>query len=77
MENSTIIAILTIGAGVLIFIFKICFASKCEHISLCCGVLNIDREVSLENKIYRQSSQNENFDKIINQVEEKVNINNI
>jgi len=77
MENSSIIAIVTICAAVLIFLFKICFASKCEQVSICCGLLVIEREVSLESKIYRQNSDPMNFpnieEKIESKIEEKIN----
>lgn len=72
MENSSIIAIVTICAAVLIFLFKICFASKCEQVSICFGLLVIEREVSLESKIYSQRgvSQIENIEE---KIEEKIN----
>lgn len=68
MDSGLIIAIFTICAGVIIFIFKICFASKCEKVTLCYGLLKINREVVLEDTHYTQSpskiKQNEIFSDI-------------
>lgn len=61
MNSSIIIALVTIIAGVIIFTLKICFASKCEKVNLCFGLLKISREVELEAKVYNneKSSPNE------------------
>lgn len=56
MQTSYLITIVTIVAGVIIFIFKICFASKCGRVSLCWGIINIDREVNLESKEFHNGS---------------------
>lgn len=50
MEDSVIIALVTIVAGVIIFLFKICFASKCEKVTICYGLLKINRDIENESK---------------------------
>lgn len=71
MSSNTIIVIITISATVLIFLFKICFASKCERVSLCFGLLNIDREVQLENKEFRNGTTSPQLTKQIENVLDK------
>lgn len=56
METSYTITIITIAAGVIIFLFKICFASKCGKISLCFGAINIEREVEFESKEFHNGN---------------------
>lgn len=42
------ISILTILAGSFGLSVRYCLKSKCEHFSVCCGLLKIDRRVDLE-----------------------------
>lgn len=42
------ISIATILAGSFGLSVRYCLKSKCEHFSLCCGLLSIDRRVDLE-----------------------------
>jgi hypothetical protein len=42
------ISLATILVGAFGVSVKYCLKSKCEHFSLCCGLLNIDRRVDLE-----------------------------
>jgi hypothetical protein len=42
------ISLATILVGVFGMSIKYCLKSKCEHLSLCCGLINIDRRVDLE-----------------------------
>ena len=42
------ISLATILVGVFGMSIKYCLKSKCEHFSLCCGLLKIDRRVDLE-----------------------------
>lgn len=63
--GSLLISALTLTA-------KYCLKSKCEHFSICCGLLKIDRRVdletqvdlqqieSVENKAETQSQKNDN-----------------
>jgi hypothetical protein len=54
--GSLIISALTLTA-------KYCLKSKCEHFSICCGLLKIDRRVDLETQVDLQqieSGENKN-----------------
>ena len=42
------ISIFTILIGLCTGIIKFCLKSKCEHFSLCCGLVTVDRRVDLE-----------------------------
>jgi hypothetical protein len=42
------ISICTIVVGLLAGIIKFCLKSKCEHFSLCYGLIKVDRRVDLE-----------------------------
>jgi len=42
------ISICTILVGLCAGIIKFCLKSKCEHFSLCCGLIQVDRRVDLE-----------------------------
>jgi hypothetical protein len=42
------ISLATIVVGAFGVAVKYCLKSKCEHLSLCCGLINIDRRVDLE-----------------------------
>ena len=44
-----ILTVVSIISAVLVVAIKSCFASKCENFSICWGLVNIHREVSLEN----------------------------
>lgn len=48
MEATTLLAILTICVSVIIVAMKICFASKCEDVSVCFGLLSVHRAIELE-----------------------------
>lgn len=42
------ISLATIVVGAFGLSVKYCLKSKCEHLSLCCGIIKIDRRVDLE-----------------------------
>ena len=48
-DSVTIIAIITLCIGAFGMIAKLCYKSKCSNISCCYGLLNIKRNVEIEN----------------------------
>ena len=48
MEPTLLYGIVSIGAGVLILIVKTCFKSKCSDVSLCYGLIHIQRDIEQE-----------------------------
>ena len=48
-DGITILAIITLILGAVSMISKLCFKSKCSNITCCCGLLNIKRNVEIEN----------------------------
>ena len=56
MQQSDIIALATILCAVAILMMKICFASKCNKIELCYGLVHIDRNTSQESKEFHNGS---------------------
>lgn len=71
MEDSVIIALVTIVAGVIIFLFKICFASKCEKVTICYGLLKINRDVENESKEFHNCNSSP---RIVKQIENALDI---
>lgn len=71
MEDSVIIALVTIVAGVIIFLFKICFASKCEKVTICYGLLKINRDVENESKEFHNGNSSP---RIVKQIENALDI---
>ena len=49
MNTYFVLSLVSLLTAIVIVALKVCYASKCEKISICCGVLEINREVSLEN----------------------------
>lgn len=49
MNSFLIVSIISILSATCIVCLKACYASKCENISLCWGLLNVSREVEYEN----------------------------
>lgn len=68
MEDSVIIALVTIVAGVIIFLFKICFASKCEKVTICYGLLKINRDIENESKEFHNGNSSPRIVKRIENV---------
>ena len=48
-DGVTIIALCTLILGSIAMISKLCYKSKCSDITCCCGLLNIKRNVEIEN----------------------------
>ena len=48
-DGVTIIAIITLCIGAFGMIAKLCYKSKCSNIICCYGLLNIKRQVEIEN----------------------------
>lgn len=55
MDSSFWLAIATVIGGILIFMLRTIFASKCREVNLLWGCVRIDREVDLEMRDIRQS----------------------
>lgn len=49
MQTSTVLVFVVLVIGGLLLAMKICFASKCDKVKLCFGLLTIHRDVSVEN----------------------------
>lgn len=50
MNTYFVLSIVSILSAVTIVALKVCYASKCDSIKLCFGLIDIEREVSLENR---------------------------
>ena len=50
-DGVTIIAIITLILGTITMICKLCYKSKCSNIICCFGLINIKRNVEIENDI--------------------------
>jgi hypothetical protein len=62
MNSYLLLSVLTIISGAFIMAMKICFASKCESISICCGVLKVERNVSIEDtEFHNEEKSSENM----------------
>ena len=48
-DGVTILAIITILIAAFSMVTKLCYKSKCSDITCCCGLLNIKRNVEIEN----------------------------
>lgn len=50
----------------LVVLLKSCFASKCEDVSFCWGLINVHREVELERpELNVQPTQMQNFSEMV------------
>lgn len=63
MNTYFVLSIVSILSAVVIIALKVCYASKCDSIKLCFGLIEIDREVSLENRQFdeQMKSSSPNF----------------
>ena len=59
MENGIIIALATLGAGLVGLIIRYSYRSKCEDVNFCWGFLKFHRDVRSENEIVSQESIDE------------------
>ena len=50
MDPVLVISLATICSGIIVLIIRTCYRSKCSHISLCRGLVEIDRNISEETK---------------------------
>ena len=57
-DGITIIAIITLILGSITMISKLCYKSKCTNISCCFGLINIKRNVEIENDTETDIIQN-------------------
>ena len=57
LESVLIISLATIFSGIAVLALKLCFKSKCSDVNVCFGVLQFQRDVSLENEIEIQDTK--------------------
>lgn len=50
MNYYFVLSLVSLLSAIVIIALKVCYASKCENVSICWGMIFIEREVSLENK---------------------------
>lgn len=87
MEIVNIILICSILSGIIVLLIKVCFASKCEDVNICFGLISVKRNVQLEKKTISKlnssdleleleldkiTNTNTNTDKIINKKISKI-----
>jgi len=58
MDDSLIYGIATLGVGLLALVVKYGFKSKCSDVSLCFGLIHIQRDI--EQEIVEQKIENNN-----------------
>lgn len=71
MTTSTVLTLVVVVVAGLLLGMKICFASKCDDVKICCGLLTIHRNVSVENA---EINNNEN---LIGQIRQMRNVANM
>jgi translation elongation factor EF-1beta len=59
MDAYLILSIVTLISAIVLVAMKICFASKCEEISFCYGILRVNRNVSMEDREFHGSVRQE------------------
>lgn len=64
MNESLIYGIATLGAGVLALVVRYGFKSKCSDVSLCFGLIHIQRDI--EHEIEEQKMENGRSDSVRN-----------
>ncbi len=57
MDSYFLIAVVTIIGGVLVLAIKVCFASKCEELEICYGLVSIKRNVIVEEKEFHEENK--------------------
>lgn len=65
MNTYFILSIVSLLSAVVIIALKVCYASKCENISICFGCLLIQREVELESRTFNNEEDSFKPDKLI------------
>lgn len=61
MNPTILYSIVTVSAGVVVLAIKSCFKSKCSNVSICCGLIKIERDIDgeiEEDKIETKRSTN-------------------
>lgn len=43
--------LMTICSGIILAVFAVCYKSKCRNISCCYGLIQIDRDVAIEEEL--------------------------
>ena len=64
MNDSLLYGIATLGAGVLALVIRYGFKSKCSDVSLCFGLIHIQRDI--EKEIEEQKMENGRIDNVKN-----------
>lgn len=57
MDSYFLIAVVTIIGGVVVLGIKVCFASKCEELDICYGLVSIKRNVIVEEKEFHEENK--------------------
>jgi len=57
MDPVLVISLATICSGIVMLIIRTCYKSKCSHISLCRGLVDIERNIQAEAKDDAEQSQ--------------------
>lgn len=57
MQQGGLIVLVTILSSVIVILIKICFASKCQKIKICWGLIKIDRDVEIEASEFGQKNK--------------------
>jgi len=60
MDLTLILSFLFVCIAAIIIGMKICFASKCQNVELCWGLLQISRMVNMESTEFHSNSNQEN-----------------
>ena len=58
-DSVLIISLATIFSGIAVLALKLCFKSKCSDVNVCFGVLQLQRNVTLENDLEMQDPKKE------------------
>ena len=59
MDPVLTISLATICSGIVMLIIRTCYKSKCSHISLCRGLVDIERNIQAEAKEDAEASKSE------------------
>ena len=59
MDPVLTISLATICSGIVMLIIRTCYKSKCSHISLCRGLVDIERNIQAEAKEDAKASKSE------------------
>ena len=48
LSDSILLSIVASAVGVLSLLIRFCYISKCTNVSLCCGLVNVKRDIDHE-----------------------------